>query len=152
MAIIIFNSFRPSDAYICVSKLTIIGSDNGLAPSRRQAIILTNTGILLIRTLGTNFNEIWGKIDTFSFKKMHLKMLSAKWRQFSLGLNVLTLYSQVFYWLIWLAETQWHIMRDIIILPRAVYNAWVEINYFGHDIQCHVDLYPFLGRGDYANS
>ena len=34
--------------HISVSKLTIIGSDNGLAPSRRQAIILTNAGILLI--------------------------------------------------------------------------------------------------------
>ena len=43
--------------YICVSKLTIIGSDNGLSPGRRQAIIWTNAGILLIRPLGTNFNE-----------------------------------------------------------------------------------------------
>ena len=32
----------------CVSKLTIIGSDNGLSPGRRQAIIWTNAGILLI--------------------------------------------------------------------------------------------------------
>ena len=29
-----------------VSKLTIIGSDNGLSPGRRQAIIWTNAGIL----------------------------------------------------------------------------------------------------------
>ena len=28
--------------HICVSKLTIIGSDNGLSPDRRQAIIWTN--------------------------------------------------------------------------------------------------------------
>ena len=34
--------------HICVSKLTIIGSDNGLSPGRRQAIIWTNAGILLI--------------------------------------------------------------------------------------------------------
>ena len=40
--------------HICVSKLTIIGSDNGLAPWRRQAIIWTNAGILLIGPLGTN--------------------------------------------------------------------------------------------------
>ena len=39
--------------HICVSKLTIIGSDNGLSPGRRQAIIWTNAGILLTRTLGT---------------------------------------------------------------------------------------------------
>ena len=38
--------------HICVSKLTIIGSDNGLSPGRRQAIIWTNAGILLIRPLG----------------------------------------------------------------------------------------------------
>ena len=58
---------------ICVSKLTIIGSDNGLSPGRRQAIIWINAGILLIRTLGTNFSEILGKIRSFSFKKMHFK-------------------------------------------------------------------------------
>ena len=77
--------------HICVSKLTIIGSDNGLSPGRRQAIIWTNAGILLIRTLGTNFSEILSAIHAFSFKKMHLKMSSAKWRPFCLGLNVLIL-------------------------------------------------------------
>ena len=67
---------------ICVGKLTNIGSDNGLSPSRRQAIIWTNAGILLIGPLGTNFSEILIGIQTFSFKKMHLKMSSAKWRLF----------------------------------------------------------------------
>ena len=76
--------------HICVSKLTTIGSDNGLSPGRRQAIIWTNDGILLIRTLGTNFSEILSKIQSFSFKKMHLKMSSAKWRLFRLGLNELS--------------------------------------------------------------
>ena len=75
--------------HICVSELTIIGSDNGLSPGRRQAIIWTNDGILLIRPLGTNFSEILFGIQTFSFNKMHLKMSSAKWRPFCLGLNVL---------------------------------------------------------------
>ena len=76
--------------HIRVSKLTIIGSDNGLSPGRRQAIIWTNAGILLIRTLGTNFSEILGKIHSSSFKKMHLKMSSAKERLFILGLTELT--------------------------------------------------------------
>ena len=76
--------------HICVVKLTIIGSDNGLSPGRRQAIIWTNAGILLIGPLGTNFIEILIRIQTFSFKKMHLRMLSAKWRPFGLSLNVLT--------------------------------------------------------------
>ena len=44
--------------HICVGKLSIIGSNNGLSPSRRQAIIWINAGILLIGTLGTNFSEI----------------------------------------------------------------------------------------------
>ena len=68
--------------HICVGKLTIIDSDNGLSPGRRQAIIWTNNGILLIGSLGTNFNEISIGIQTFSFKKIHLKMSSAKWRPF----------------------------------------------------------------------
>ena len=75
--------------HICVDKLTIIGSDSGLSPGRRQAIIWTNAGILLIRHLGTNISEIQSGNHTFSFKKMHLKMSSAKWRPFCLGLNML---------------------------------------------------------------
>ena len=76
--------------HIYVGKLTIIGSDNGLSPGRRQAIIGTNAGRLLIRPLGTNFSEILIGIQTFSFKKMYMKMSSAKWRPFCLGLIVLT--------------------------------------------------------------
>ena len=72
--------------HICVGKLTIIGSDNGLSPGRRQAIIWTNAGILLIGPLGTKFSEILIGIQTFSFRKMHLKISSAKWRPFCLGL------------------------------------------------------------------
>ena len=73
--------------YIYVSNLTIIGSDNGLAPGRRQAIIWTNAGMLLIGPLGINFSEILIKIQTFSSKKMRVKVLYAKWRSFCLGLN-----------------------------------------------------------------
>ena len=75
--------------HICVSNLTIISSDNGLSPGGRQTIIWTNAGILLIRNLGTNLSEILSEIHTFSFKKMHLKTSSAKWRPFCLGLNEL---------------------------------------------------------------
>ena len=55
--------------HICVSKLTIIGSDNGLSPDRRQAIIWTNAGLLLIGPLGTNFSEILIEILAFLFKQ-----------------------------------------------------------------------------------
>ena len=67
----------------------MIGSDNGLSPGRRQAIISPNTGILLIWPSGTNFSEMLIEIHTFSFKKMHVKMSSAKRRPFCLRLNVL---------------------------------------------------------------
>ena len=76
---------------INLRKLTIIGSDNGLPPDRRQAIIWTNAGILLIGPLGTNFSEISIEILTFSFKKMRLKVSSAKRRPFCLGINVLSI-------------------------------------------------------------
>ena len=75
--------------HICVGNLTIIGSDNGLSLGRHQAIIWTNVGILLFGPLGTNFSEILIGIQTFSYKKMHLKMASVKWRPFRIGLNVL---------------------------------------------------------------
>ena len=75
--------------HICLSKLTIIASDNGLSPGQHQAIIWTNDGILLIWPLGTNFSEILIQILSFSFQKMHWKMSSGKWRPFHLGLNVL---------------------------------------------------------------
>ena len=76
--------------HICVGKLTIIGSDNGLSPDRRQAIIWTNAGILSIGPLGTKFSEILIAIHVFSFKEIHLKMSSGKWRPSCLGLNVLS--------------------------------------------------------------
>ena len=74
--------------HIRISELTIISSDNGLAPDRRQAIIWNNARKLLIGSLGTNFSEILVKIYTFSLKKMHLKM-SGKWQPSYISLNVL---------------------------------------------------------------
>ena len=44
--------------HMCLSKLTIVGSDNDLSPGRRQAIVGTNAGILWIGPLGTNFSDI----------------------------------------------------------------------------------------------
>ena len=76
--------------HICVSKLTIIGPDNGLSPGRRQAIIWINDGILLIGPLGTNLSEILIEIIIFSVNKMHLKISSGNWQPFCLGLNVLS--------------------------------------------------------------
>ena len=75
--------------HIYISKLTIIGTDNGLSPAWLLAIIWTKAGILLIQNIGKIVSEILSEIHTFSFKKMHLKMSSVKWRQFCISLNVL---------------------------------------------------------------
>ena len=71
--------------HICVSKLTGIGSDNGLSPGRRQAIIWTNAGILLIGPIGTNFNEIFYRnscifIQENSFENVVCEMASILYR------------------------------------------------------------------------
>ena len=65
--------------HICVGNLTIIGSDNGLSPDRRQAIIWTSAGMLLIGPLGTNF------IEENALENVVCEMASI-----CLGLNVLT--------------------------------------------------------------
>ena len=75
--------------HMYVGDLTIIGSDNGFVPVRRQSIILTHAGILLIRNLGTILSGILIRIYTFLFRKIHLKLSSAIYRQFCLGFNVL---------------------------------------------------------------
>ena len=51
--------------HIGVGNLIIIGLDNGLSPGRRQVIIWTNAGILLIGPSGTNFSEILIEILIF---------------------------------------------------------------------------------------
>ena len=66
--------------------------------------------MLLIRTLGTNFSEVLIKINTFSLKKMHLKMSSGRRQPSCLGLNVLK----------WLTRSHgiarhfkcWHMLSD----------------------------------------
>ena len=67
-----------------------------MLPGWHQAIIWTNAGISLIGPWGRNSSDIFMGIQTFSFKKMHLKMLSAKWRPFCHGLNVLILHWQCY--------------------------------------------------------
>ena len=74
--------------HTCVNKLTIIGSDNGLSPGRRQAIIWTNDGLLFICPRVTNFNEILIEIHIFSLKTP-FEIRYGKWWPFCLGLNVL---------------------------------------------------------------
>ena len=64
--------------HICVGKLTTIASDNGLSHGRRQAIIWTNVGMLLIRTLGTNFSEILSEIHKCSFRWNYVRSVTQR--------------------------------------------------------------------------
>ena len=76
-------------AHIRVSKLTGIGSDNGLSPGRRQAILWTNAGILLIGLIGTNyFSEILIANQIFIQGNVFENVVW-KLSPFCLGLNVL---------------------------------------------------------------
>ena len=70
--------------HIYISKLIIIGSDNGLLFGWHQAIMGTNGGILLIWTLGTNFSKILSETHTFSLKNAFENVVCEM-----VGLNVL---------------------------------------------------------------
>ena len=128
--------------HICVGKLTIMGSDHGLSPGWHQAIIWTNAGKLLIWPLGTNFSEMLIEIHTFSLKKMHLKMSSAKWRPFCLSLNVLgsalllrTTFHVVYPWgIMWETSSFVSHLADDFLTPALISNyihcnTWNEITY-----------------------
>ena len=75
--------------HICVGNITTNGSDNGLSPDRRQAIIWTNARILSIWSLVTNFSEILTGFQIFSFQKMYLQISPAKLYTLRLGPNLL---------------------------------------------------------------
>ena len=66
-----------------------IRSGNGLSPIRRQVIICINAGSLCIGPVGTNFIENLIKIQNFSVTKMHMKISSAKWWPFCVGVDKL---------------------------------------------------------------
>ena len=108
------------EAEWCISKLTMIGSDNGLSPGRRKAIFWTNAWILLTGPLGTNFSEILIEILTFSSKKMCLKVSSVKWRPFCLCLNVLT-YRRILWW-IFSTHSSWPELHQLVSHKNGAQN------------------------------
>ena len=93
----IYKAFQPLThlplvpyIYASVNQVSI-GSDNGLSPIWRQAIISINVGLLSIGVpSGTNFSEILIKIQNFSITKIHMKILSEKWWPFCPGGDELT--------------------------------------------------------------
>ena len=85
-----WNQVTHVSMYTC--NLTIIGSDNGLSPDRRQASTWTNAEISLIVPVETNCSDFfYSKSVHFHSTEMHLKTSSVKWRPFCLRLNVLTI-------------------------------------------------------------
>ena len=83
--------------HICVGKLTIINSDNGLSPD------------LVV----TYISEILIKFHAIQSKKKYFKMLSVKLRPFCLGLNELTLLGI----LSWLVKVH-HIRGSLVLTGR----------------------------------
>ena len=55
--------------HICVNKVTIVCSDNGLSAGQRQALTWINARIMLIGPLGTNFSVISIDIQIFYSRK-----------------------------------------------------------------------------------
>ena len=68
----------------------IIGSGNGLIHVWCQPITWISTDLLSVKTSKTHFNEIVFEIQKFSFKYIHLKMLSEKCQPFCPSLKVLS--------------------------------------------------------------
>ena len=109
---------------ICVSKLVIIGSDNGLSPGWREVIIWTNAGIFLIRPFGTNFSEMLIEIRTFTLKKMRLKMSSGKLQPFCHSLNVLTQLVWVMSDFQWWEQSKTHDRKQHKGLVNIIHHSW----------------------------
>ena len=75
------------------------------------------------RLLGMNFSEIWIETQNFSFMKMHLKMLSVKWRPFCPGTNgQITLRHALIHSdnrmnnLVWCSYSSWQMRRGTLLL------------------------------------
>ena len=66
-----------SNPYMSVN-WAIIGSDDGLSPDLRQAIIWNNADILSTGISGTNFSEIWIAIQTFFIEQNAIQNVLSK--------------------------------------------------------------------------
>ena len=127
--------------HICVNELTIIGSDNGLLPDRRQAIVSNNAGFLLIGPLGTNFIEISIGIQTFSLKKCTWTCSLRNGVHFFLGLNVLNHFSNWGPWRngphfdIWPSGSIMYFL--VVLLSQFIINLHFEIIFLKWRSLCH---------------
>ena len=130
----------PIEAEWCIYasvRLTNIDSDNGLAPTRRQAIM--SDPELPHCQLDPNFNYFFFAVQKFSLKKFQLKISSAKWRPFCLGLNVLTTHRPNSHRAIkW---TQQKTSKDLCFL-----DLWFLTFWLGNDAR-HILTSLVIGRG-----
>ena len=110
----------------------IIDTGNGLSPNRWQAITWTNADILSIGPFGTNFKEVWIKIQYFSFNKIYSKVPFVKWQPFCSGLNVLNA--------IWCVSVTWISPINQFNLKRDNYKS----NHVIHGSQQPGDVNPGL--------
>ena len=78
--------------HVCVCNLIMTGSDNGLSPGRRQAIIWANAEMLLVEPWATNFSDILIEIHTITFGKFLWICQQQIDGHFVSGLNVLNGY------------------------------------------------------------
>ena len=133
--------------HICVSKLTIIGSDNGCRLIGAKPLSEPMLKYWWLDQKKTIFSEILIETHTSSFKKIHLKMPSGKWRIFCLGLNVLILIP------VWTSNHNHHKVWDEITYPFSKFNGatvdngapvevWKWISYFIPQFTVHVITYP----------
>ena len=138
-----------------------IGSDNGLAPGRRQAIIWTNAGALSIGLLGTICSEIRIGNLSFWFNKKHLKLSSAKmaailsrgrlvkrWLSLTaVGVEhgwVITANSQQWVWLKELIPSLrsrlWHNRNVTMAKPDETDSRWCH----SHQRKCDTNFYSIM--------
>ena len=104
----------------------IIGSGNGLLPDDTKPL---PKPVLMCGFPETYLYEISFEIQTFSFRKTHLKMLSAKCLPFCLGLNVL---SDCSCWMLYdfhdLLLTHWPLGNMAVILRSIILKLILWIN------------------------
>ena len=127
--------------HVLINSLTHWGQVTHICVGKLTTINWTNDGILLIGSLGSNFSEILVGIQTFSIKKMHLKMSSAKWRPSCLGLNVLINQMIPWQWFIPWSATNWYLTQWHWGILHTVYIGLYE---WKHTlcIKFHPNMFP----------
>ena len=101
-----------------------------LAPIRHQSIIQSHDGLKLIRLFCTIFNDI--KIHSFSFRKWHFLMSSAKRWPFCLWLNML-----------YLMKLTWDVAQKPFCNSHTLYLIWELFSPF---LDARQDLRNMDGR------